>query len=345
MKSKNKTIYITLILLAIISLAVILLIALIKTRDISDAAENRAENTEEIKTILLEPEEILTEKEKDTAINDSGRNEVSDPEKTDTDNSKTENSDSDEPKTENSDFDAPKTENSDSDVPETENTDTEDSNTENSETKADTQVQSEETDKDVNRDWVESLPAARNEKQIMVVAATGSSAGLSLHNREADGSWKEVFRTNASIGKNGIGKTKEGDHKTPRGSYRFTMGFGLKQPANVNLPYTQVDGNCFWVDDPASKYYNRFVNLNNAEKDWNSAESLAGSGKSYNYALAINYNEACVPGKGSAIFLHCLPTGGAGCIAVSEDAMERLLKEISPGCLLLIDYASELGME
>lgn len=197
---------------------------------------------------------------------------------------------------------------------------------------------------DDSGDWVATLPAAQNEKQIMVVAATGSSAVLSLHNKDADGNWKEMFSTKASIGKNGIGKSKEGDHKTPRGSYRFTRGFGIKRPDSVNLPYTQVDGNCFWVDDPASKYYNQFVNLGSVEKDWNSAESLAGSGKSYNYALAINYNEACVPGKGSAIFLHCLPTGGAGCIAVSEDAMVRILKETGPDCLLLIESAAELGL-
>ena len=193
-------------------------------------------------------------------------------------------------------------------------------------------------------DWVAALPAAQSENQIMVVAATGSSAVLSLHNKDADGNWKEIFSTKASIGKNGIGKSREGDHKTPRGSYRFTRGFGIKRPDIVNLPYTQVDGNCFWVDDPASKYYNQFVNLSNVEKDWNSAESLAGSGRSYNYALAINYNEACIPGKGSAIFLHCLPTGGAGCIAVSEDAMVRILKETGPDCLLLIESAAELGL-
>ncbi len=192
-------------------------------------------------------------------------------------------------------------------------------------------------------DWVGSLAAAENERQIMVVAATGSSAVLSLHNKEDGENWREIFSTGASIGKNGIGKSKEGDQKTPRGNYRFTMGFGIKKPENVNLPYTVVDENSFWVDDPSSGYYNRFVSLGNVEKDWNSAESLAGSGRSYNYALAINYNESCIPGKGSAIFLHCLPTGGAGCIAVSEDAMVRILKETLPDCLLIIDSASNLG--
>ena len=322
MRNKKRTIYFTLILLTIITAGALLLITL-RDQNKSDAGEKIAQDTE-IKTIVLEPEDINNDRASDfenSMINESDKA---------TDNNDAKKQDQ-------------SVDTSENETSMTEKTATNDSETKNPETTDETQ--SEENDSNKHHDWVETLPAARTEKQIMVVAATGSSATLSLHNRQADGNWSEIFTTKASIGKNGIGKSKEGDHKTPRGSYRFTMGFGLKQPGSVNLPYTQVDENCFWVDDPSSKYYNQFVSLRNVEKDWNSAESLVGSGKSYNYALAINYNEACVPGKGSPIFLHCLPTGGAGCIAVNEEAMVRLLKETSPDCLLLIDYASELGVK
>ncbi len=339
MRNKKRTIYLTLILLAIIT-AGALLLATLRDQNKSDAGENIAQDTE-IKTIVLEPEDVNNDRT--SAIENSMINE-SDKATDNNDAKKQDQSvDTSENETSMTDNETSKTDDEMNKESMTEKTATDDSETKNPKTTEETQ--SEENDSSKKHDWVESLSAARTEKQIMIVAATGSSATLSLHNRQADGNWSEVFTTKASIGKNGIGKSKEGDHKTPRGSYRFTMGFGLKQPGSVNLPYTQVDENCFWVDDPSSKYYNQFVSLRNVEKDWNSAESLAGSGKSYNYALAINYNEACVPGKGSAIFLHCLPTGGAGCIAVSEDAMVRLLKETSPGCLLLIDYASELGVK
>ncbi len=339
MRNKRRTIYLTLILLAIITAGALLLITL-RDQDKPNAGEKIAQDTE-IKTIVLEPEDINNDRASDfenSMINESDK-------ATDNNDAKKQDQsvDTSENETSMTDNETSKTDDEMNKKSMTEKTTTDDSETKNPETTDETQ--SEENDSNKHHDWVETLPAARTEKQIMVVAATGSSATLSLHNRQADGNWSEIFTTKASIGKNGIGKSKEGDHKTPRGSYRFTMGFGLKQPGSVNLPYTQVDENCFWVDDPSSKYYNQFVSLRNVEKDWNSAESLAGSGKSYNYALAINYNEACVPGKGSAIFLHCLPTGGAGCIAVSEEAMVRLLKETSPGCLLLIDYASELGVK
>lgn len=42
---------------------------------------------------------------------------------------------------------------------------------------------------------------------------------------------------------------------------------------------------------------------------WSSAEHLISYPTAYRYAIALNYNTACTPGAGSAIFLHC-STGG-----------------------------------
>lgn len=377
MKTPKRTIYVRMILIAIIIVGILLLIPL-SEQDKPGAGENTAQVEKETKSIALEqadpeaktpetgnPETAYGAGMKASEISDN--TEIRAREAADDQEARIpetmESTETREPETteamgtkeletsEDAETMYPEA----AEVPETKNPETDGDTgnkdpdtasataTKNPETANDTEIRSEDTDSGTNHDWVENLPAAQTENQIMVVAATGSSARLSLHNKESDGSWKEIFSTNASIGKNGIGKSKEGDHKTPRGSYRFTMGFGLKQPGSVNLPYTRVDSNCFWVDDPASKYYNKFVSLGSVEKDWNSAESLAGSGSSYNYALAINYNAECVPGKGSAIFLHCLPTGGAGCIAVSEDAMVRILKETTPNCLLIIDSATEMG--
>lgn len=53
-------------------------------------------------------------------------------------------------------------------------------------------------------------------------------------------------------------------------------------------------------------------------KDWNSAENLATAYTVYNYALALSYNEECVPGQGSAIFLHCFtanPDNGSAAVS------------------------------
>ncbi len=189
-------------------------------------------------------------------------------------------------------------------------------------------------------DWVAELSVAQNTDQILVVAASGSSAAVTLHNRNEDGSWSEILSTDAKIGKNGIGKSREGDGKTPTGLYGFTFAFGIQADPGTALPYTQVDDSYYWVDDSDSAYYNQFVSTNQVECDWDSAEHIAEVGQSYDYVLAINYNAACVPGAGSAIFLHCKPTGGAGCIAVPENDMIRILQNVKPGCALIIDSES-----
>ena len=103
------------------------------------------------------------------------------------------------------------------------------------------------------------------------------------------------------------------------------------------LSYTQVDDSYYWVDDSDSAYYNQFVSTDDVTKDWDSAEHIAGVKSSYNYVLALDYNVDCVPGVGSAIFMHCTPTGGAGCIAVPEDVMVQIMQNVKGGCVVVID--------
>ena len=185
--------------------------------------------------------------------------------------------------------------------------------------------------------WVADLDIAETASQIIVVAADGSNAMVSMHNKEDDGTWTEILSTAGKIGKNGIGKTKEGDGKTPTGVYRFMFGFGNMPDPGCGLNYTQVDDSYYWVDDSDSAYYNQFVSTDDVTMDWDSAEHIAGVKSSYNYVLALNYNVDCVPGVGSAIFMHCTPTGGAGCIAVPEEMMVEIMQNVQDGCLVVID--------
>lgn len=189
-------------------------------------------------------------------------------------------------------------------------------------------------------DWVQSLRIAQSLNQLIVVSTSGSRATVSMHNKNADGTWTEILSTSGFIGRNGLGKTREGDRKTPVGVYGFTSAFGIRPDPGCSLGYTQVDDSYYWVDDPSSSHYNRMVSTNTMPADWNSAEHITAVGQPYDYVLALNYNAACTPGAGSAVFLHCSNGNAtAGCVSVPEDVMIRIMQNVRPGCNILIDSA------
>ena len=47
------------------------------------------------------------------------------------------------------------------------------------------------------------------------VSEDATDAWVSLHQKQSDGSWHMIMTSPGFIGKNGLGKTKEGDAKTP----------------------------------------------------------------------------------------------------------------------------------
>ena len=91
---------------------------------------------------------------------------------------------------------------------------------------------------------------------------------------------------------------------------------------------------------PSDAYYNKWVNISNVNKDWNSAENLKSASPFYNYALALNYNTEAVPGKGSAIFIHCTKTdkdtSSAGWIRRPEEYMKKLVQTVDSNTKIVI---------
>ena len=75
--------------------------------------------------------------------------------------------------------------------------------------------------------WVKNLPAAQTSEQMVVVAGIqGTTAWISMHEK-INGDWEMIMTTPGFIGKNGLGKVKEGDNKTPVGSFKFDYAFGI----------------------------------------------------------------------------------------------------------------------
>ena len=198
----------------------------------------------------------------------------------------------------------------------------------------------------VQSEWTKlasGLKAAKTHNQLIFVSASGTTATIAMVTRDADGTWSEDLCTSGYVGSAGVGETTEWNHRTPRGQFGFTYAFGILPNPGTELSYTQVDDTYYWVDDVNSRYYNQFVTTKTTPKAWNSAEHIIEINPAYHYVLSLDYNPNCTPGVGSAIFLHCStnrPTGG--CISVPEDQMITILKNVQPGCQIIIDSANGL---
>ena len=188
-------------------------------------------------------------------------------------------------------------------------------------------------------DPVAQLEAASQTSQIVLVEHTsGSKAVLSVHEK-LDGQWVELYRCDAYLGKNGIGKTKEGDKKTPAGTYNLTTPFGIKSDPGAKLPYTKVTKYHYWCGTSDSGYYNQLVDEREVDRKHTSSDEYLIEYKGvYNYGMFIDYNAAGEAGKGSCIFLHC--TGSkkytSGCVAIPESAMKKIIQWVGEGAKIVI---------
>ena len=184
------------------------------------------------------------------------------------------------------------------------------------------------------------LSAASTCDQMVVVRyKSGSSATLTMHEKDAEGVWRQTLSSYAYVGKKGIGKTKEGDMKTPTGTYNLKTPFGIKANPGTGLDYVKVTTNHYWCGSSGSKYYNQLIDTRVIDRARTKSDEYLISYKGvYNYAAFIDYNASGTAGKGSCIFLHCTGSNKytAGCVAVPESVMVKILKALKPGCKIVI---------
>lgn len=202
---------------------------------------------------------------------------------------------------------------------------------------------------DISPKWVRELPASQGANQLFIVAGVGqTTAWISMHEKDALGEWHELMSTPGFIGKNGLGKTKEGDAKTPIGVFRFNKAFGIADDPGCAIPYIRVDENIYWSGDVRpGMMYNQMVNINelpDLRKD--DSEHIVDYDPTYTYCMNISYNENGTPGLGSAIFLHCFgpckPYTG-GCVAIPLEKMRFVMQHVRPDCVVVIDFLQKLS--
>lgn len=198
-------------------------------------------------------------------------------------------------------------------------------------------------------EWVTKLDAAKDAKQLFVVAAhEKTTAWVSMHEKDENGKWQMIMTTPGYIGREGLGKTKEGDGKTPVGTFGFNAAFGIADDPGCAIPYTKVDDNTYWSGDTRDgMQYNKMVSIKDyPDLNKDDSEHIIDYTRHYQYCLNISYNAECDTVAGSAIFLHCLgpnkPFTG-GCVAIPENQMKLVMQRVSPDCVVVIDSLENLG--
>lgn len=204
---------------------------------------------------------------------------------------------------------------------------------------------------DSSPEWVTKLPEAKDSNQLFIVAVyENTTAWVSLHEKDTNGNWQMIMTTPGYIGKNGLGKTKEGDGMTPVGTFHFNDAFGIADDPGCSIKYTKVDDSYYWSGDQnEGMHYNEMVNIKDfPDLDKENSEHIVDYTRQYQYCLNIDYNKEGTLGAGSAIFLHCLgpykPYTG-GCVAIPENQMKFVMQHVSPDCTVVINTMEKLGAE
>ena len=203
-------------------------------------------------------------------------------------------------------------------------------------------------------EWVKNLPQAQDENtsQLFVVAGLGmdkTTATVSMHERNEEGDWIQILSTPGFVGKNGLCLDQdhaEGCGQTPIGTYHFNAAFGIAPDPGCAMEYTQVDDSYYWSGDEKQRY-NEMVTIDEyPDLDMTNSEHIVEYDFQYQYCLNISFNEDGTPGRGSAIFLHCLgpvkPYTG-GCVAIPEYIMKQVMQCATEDCVVVIDTLDNLG--
>ena len=171
-------------------------------------------------------------------------------------------------------------------------------------------------------------------RQLITVSAAsyGATYATLTAYRGSAGHWRRVLGPwTARIGRGGFAPTglkREGDGRTPSGTFGFGYFFGVLPNPGVTFRYRQSQPYDFWDDDPASPRYNEWVDQRRADPGL-SPEPMDVSG--YDYGAVIAYNTARTPGLGSGIFLHVnIGIATAGCVTLPMDELLRVLRWLNP---------------
>lgn len=151
-----------------------------------------------------------------------------------------------------------------------------------------------------------------------------------------NGHWMIKFaEIQGTIGGNGFSPfhlKREGDNTSPTGIFELGPVFGYAEHVSTSMEYRQATDHDFWIDDPKSDDYNKWVTSETPPAV--SHERMKLKSDLYKLGVVVQYNtKQVVKGNGSAIFVHIQRKPGsptAGCVAMSESNLESIIQWLRP---------------
>lgn len=155
----------------------------------------------------------------------------------------------------------------------------------------------------------------QRQQEILITPSENGMATLTLRQRK-EGEWDILYECTAAIGRNGTTDSpREGDEKTPVGTFPVLFCYGLEQP-QTGIEFVKLQSDNVWVDDSESEYYNCLTTrqqAGNASFEDTYSQFTRGY-YSYNIFFANN-GDGRTPGSA---------TSGMGSVRVLEGSLKQL---------------------
>ena len=177
--------------------------------------------------------------------------------------------------------------------------------------------------------------------ELVITAYEGTEAAAELRSIRKNGSVHILGRGSAYIGRNGLGKEREGDGKTPEGIFHATAAFGIMPDPGTKLRYIKVSPSVYACDEEGP-YYNKIIDIDTTSHICH-GEKMSELSPEYDYGIATDYNPDNIYPLGSAIFIHCKgeKKSTAGCVAVDKRFMVKILKKITEDTKIIISSSPD----
>ena len=183
---------------------------------------------------------------------------------------------------------------------------------------------------------------------VTVNHSRGVRARVSLWRQTGTG-WRRQLTT--VEGRTGYGGLVRGDRRvqgtgtTPLGTYGLPSTFGTHDAdPRARLPHHRIRKGDHWVQDNASRFYNRLRNQRQGGFRWwlpasdpNASERLTDYRREYEWSIVTDFNVEQVRHRGSGIFLHVNGRGAtAGCVSAPRRFVRALVRILDPARVPLI---------